>query len=76
MLLSTGAKTENFPLLKEMEDSEDDQAQVNLNCLIDIVLNICGQILKVNLKGSEEFSTILSDLGLDKSVQKECLGSF
>ena len=24
MLLSTGAKTENFPLLKEMEDSEDD----------------------------------------------------
>lgn len=64
MLLSTGGKSESFPLLKEMEESEDDQQQVNLNCLLDIVLNICGQIIKINVKGAEEFASILADLGL------------
>ena len=71
MLLSTGAKTENFPLLKELEESEDDQHQINLNLLLDIVLNICGSIIKVNLKGLEEFAHVLSDLGLDRKTQKE-----
>ena len=43
---------------------------------MDIVLNICGQIIKVNVKGIEEFVAVLSDLGLDQGVQKECVKSF
>ena len=42
MILSSGAKTENFPLLQEMSASEDDQVQINLNTLMEITLNVCS----------------------------------
>jgi hypothetical protein len=63
--LSSGAKTENLKLLKEMEEMEDDELQVKLNLLIEIVLNICASVVKVNLRGIEEFSHVLQDLGID-----------
>ena len=42
MLLSTGAKTENFALLKEIEESEDESLQQKFDVLLEIVLNICA----------------------------------
>ena len=66
MILSTGAKSENFKLLKDMEAMEDDQLQIKLNLLLEIVLNICSSIIKVNVKGIEEFAHVLSDLGVDR----------
>jgi hypothetical protein len=65
LILSSGAKTENLKLLKEMEEMEDDELQVKLNLLIEIVLNICASVVKVNLRGIEEFSHVLQDLGID-----------
>ena len=66
MLLGTGAKTENLSLIKLMNESEDDGLQVKLSTLLDIVLNICASIVKVNLKGQEEFAHVLSDLKIDR----------
>ena len=71
MILSSGAKAENFRLLKEMETLEDDQLQIKLNLLLEIVLNICASVIKVNVKGIEEFAHVLSDLGIDRKVQQE-----
>ena len=58
-MLSSGAKTENLKLLKEMEAMEDDDLQIKLNLLIEVVLNICSNIIKVNVRGIEEFSHVL-----------------
>ena len=55
MLLSSGAKTENIIILKEMAESEDDALQVKIDQLLDITLNICSSIIKSNLKGKVEF---------------------
>ena len=57
MILSSkdGTKTENLSLLKEISELEDDGLKVQLDTCLEIVLNLCHQIIKVNLKGPEEF---------------------
>lgn len=60
LLLSTTAKTENFNLLKQLSA---DNAEP-LSDLFNAVLQVCSQIFKVNLKGTEEFSHIIEELGL------------
>ena len=69
-MLSTGAKTDNFSLLKEMASIEDDSLSIQLNTLIEIVLNICSSLIKVNIKLVEEFAHVLSDLGIDRKNQE------
>jgi hypothetical protein len=39
--------------------------------LLEIVLNLCSSIIKVNVKGVEEFAHVLSDLGIDRKLQQE-----
>ena len=51
-----------------MEAMEDDDLQIKLNVLIEIVLNICSSIVKVNLRGMEEFSHVLQDIGLERNI--------
>ena len=55
MILSTGAKQENFTLLKQIEESEDEALSHKLNILLELTLNICASIVKSNLKLPEEF---------------------
>ena len=50
---------------------EDDQLQIKLNLLMEIVLNLCSSIVKVNLKGVEEFAHVLADLGIERKLQQE-----
>ena len=69
MLLSTGAKTENFPLLKMIEESEDETMQQKFDVLLEIVLNICAQSIKLNVKGNEEMAHVLSELGINPKDQ-------
>lgn len=35
--------------------------------LFDIVLNLCAQIYRIGVRGSEEFQLILNDLGMKGS---------
>ena len=44
--------------------------------LLEIVLNISTQAIKVNVKGTEEFSHVLNDLGIKAAQQKEILEVF
>ena len=78
MILSSkdGTKVENLTILKEMSEIEDDSIKVQLNTCLDIVLNICSQIIKVNLRGAEEFQTVLDDLGVDTDSQPDILKVF
>lgn len=76
LILSSSAKTENLKLLKDMEAMEDDALQIRLNLLIEIVLNICASVVKVNLKGIEEFSHVLSELGIERDNQEPVLQAY
>ena len=76
MLLSSGAKTENLSLLREMAESEDDALQIKIDTLLDIVLNLCASIIRANIKGQTEFTHILTDLGLDKTSHQELAAIF
>lgn len=76
MLLSTGAKTENFTLLKQIEESEDETMQQKFDVLLEIVLNICAQTIKMNVRGNEEMSHVLSDLGIKQKEGTEILKAF
>jgi hypothetical protein len=49
LLTSTGAKPENFTLLKGLTE------QPNLAAVFDIVLNLCAQVFRLNVRGQEEF---------------------
>ena len=53
-----------------MEASEDDQQQIQLNILIDLVLNICSTVVRINVKGIEEFAHVLADLGIQRAQQE------
>ena len=50
MLLSQGAKTESFHLLKSLGDPNNAEADA-LNNAFNAVLAICTQVIKANLKG-------------------------
>ena len=63
-------------LLKQIEECEDETQQVKLNILMEIVLNICAQIIKVNIRGQEEFAHVLSELGIDQATQAEVVKVF
>jgi hypothetical protein len=76
MLLSTGAKTENFALLKMIEESEDESLQQKFDVLLEIVLNICAQSIKLNVKGNEEMAHVLGELGVQPKDQAEILKAF
>lgn len=76
MLLSTGAKTENFALLKQIEASEDESWQQKFDVLLEIVLNICAQTIKINVKGTEEMAHVLGDLGVEQGQQAGILKAF
>lgn len=63
MILSSGAKPDAFHLIKTLADPNNPQADA-LNNLFNAVLVICTSIFKINLKGHEEFSHIIDELGL------------
>jgi len=52
-LTSSQAKTESFKLLRTLTDTEDGKNE--LSNVFNIVLNICAQVIKLNVKGLEEF---------------------
>ena len=76
MLLSSGAKTDNFTLLKQIEASEDEAMAQQFNVLLEIVLNLAAQVLKMNLKAREEFAIVLQELGLDGAAAKPTLAVY
>lgn len=47
--------------------------QMRFNTLLEIVLNLCAQVIKMNLRGEEEMQLVLEDLGLDAATQKNVL---
>jgi len=63
LILSTGAKTDGFHLIKTLSDPNNANAD-GLNALINVVLILCTNIFRANLKGQEEFSHIIDELGL------------
>lgn len=63
MLLSSQAKIENFNLLKQISTTNDGSEQ-QLSDLLNAILAVCSHIFKANVKGLEEFSHIVDDLGL------------
>lgn len=52
-LTSSQAKTENFKLMKTLTDTEDGKNELYI--VFNTVLNICAQVIKVNVRGLEEF---------------------
>lgn len=52
---------------------EDETLQTKLNTLLEIVLNICASVIKVNISEIEEFSHVLSDLGIERPNQEKIL---
>ena len=71
VLTSSGAKTDQFKILRQIEavaDGSDEnlteETQQQLAMLFDVVLNICAQVFRLGIKGTDEFQLILDDLGL------------
>ena len=50
-------------MIKQLTDPNN-QAADALNQLYNVILIVCSQIFKVNLKGPEEFAVIIEELGL------------
>ncbi len=70
MLLSQGAKAENFNLLKSLSDPNNQQAEA-LNNVFNAILAVCTQIFRANLRGTEEFAPILEELGVPRNKAAE-----
>ena len=66
VLLSSQAKVEGFYLLKQISSGDGSE---QLNDLFNVVLMVCTQIFKQNLKGTEEFNHVIDDLGLRSKAQ-------
>ena len=66
LLLSQGAKTESFNLLKSLADPNNAEADA-LNNAYNAILAICTQVIKANLKGLEEFQPILDEIGVPRA---------
>ena len=49
---------------------------MRFNTLLEIVLNLCAQIVKANLKGPEEMTMVLDELGLEANTKKDVLKMF
>ena len=71
VLTSSGAKTDQFKILRQIESVTDgsdesltEDVQQQLSMLFDLVLNICAQVFRMGIKGTDEFQLILDDLGL------------
>lgn len=60
VLLSNGAKIENFKVLSQLQGED----ATELSQVVDIVLNVCAQVVRSGIKGSDEFKKVLEDLGL------------
>lgn len=71
LLLSQGAKAENFKLLKQLQavSLEDSGNQEALAILFDVVVNICAQIFKTGIRGAEELQLVLNDIGLTSRTE-------
>ncbi len=63
MLLSAQTKQDNFNLIKAISDPDNTQAE-ELSNLFNSCLSISSHVIKANLKGQEEFSHIIEELGL------------
>jgi len=50
LILSTGAKADGFHLIKTLTDPNNPNADA-LNALINVVLILCTNIFRVNIKG-------------------------
>ena len=50
-------------MIKQLTDPNNQTADA-LNQLYNVILIVCSQIFKVNLKGPEEFAVIIEELGL------------
>lgn len=49
---------------------------MRFNTLLEIVLNLSAQVIKMNLQSVEEMQLVLEDLGLDAAAQKDVLKVF
>ena len=74
VLTSTGAKTDQFKILRQIETIADgsdpnvtEEIQQQLSSLFDVVLNICAQVFRMGVRAPEEFQLILDDLGFKGS---------
>ena len=76
MLLSSGAKQENFTFMHQMSENQDEGVQSTFNSAMEVVLNIAAQIIKMNLKNVEEMRLVLEDLGIDGASQKAVIKSY
>ena len=65
-------------MIKQLTDPNN-QAADALNQLYNVILIVCSQIFKVNLKGPEEFAVIIEELGLksrEADMQKAFANSY
>lgn len=61
LILSTGAKTESFNLLKSISESEQGEALADL---LNAIMVICSHIYRSGIQGQEELALIVEDMGL------------
>ena len=59
-----------------MAESQDDALQIKVDQLLDFTLNLCASIVRAGIKGTQEFSLILNDLGVDEATQQSLLQIF
>jgi len=63
LILSSGAKPDAFHLIKHLSYPNNQESDA-LNALFNAVLIVCSHVFRVNLKGWEEFSHVVEELGL------------
>ncbi len=61
---------EAFHLLKSLSDPNNQQAEA-LNNVYNAVLTICTQAFRANLKGAEEFGSVLDEIGVPRAKAAE-----
>jgi len=66
VLTSTGARTDQFKILRQLEtpaEGAEQENQQKLAVLFNVVLNICAQVYRMGVRAPEEFQLVLDDLG-------------
>ena len=76
MLLSSGAKMENFTFMQQMNENQDEGVQAQFNAALEVVLNISAQMIKMNLKNPEEMRLVLEDLGIQGDNLKAVIKTY
>ena len=58
------------------DEAVTEELQQQLAMLFDIVLNICAQVFRMGVRGTDEFQLILNDLGLKGAKGAACQEAF